>query len=628
MSNNMIHGNEVIYIEVYSKDLDTVPIIDGQIIAFIDKTGFFYDMGDVRHQVVGAEVVNRLPSVGVSCLLYVLLKATEQYESGLYIYDGSKYVPVIDSPAIESDAPADNFRYTRRNNEWITDEYTFYAEKDEDNICNLIDFIHSADISGGKYIRIIGDFEYLGTKLVVDTISSLDFTQANFNNYELQYSNEFGITIQDKDSYHIDLSMNSVDSNNNSKLVGLNAKYVLIQSNESIYISDCSLFNSRVIIDELHTDVRIDRCKFYTTETEYTSIILVDSNSILDEVSSVNISNCTFSHNIKQSEEYIPCCAILILTSEFNTYSYLKINENKFIGCYVASTTIDMDTFSTVQMMSTSDYISEEVCSTVEFMDVRNSNDFDLRTLLLDIYFVKWASLNYSNICIFNLGDVFAVPVIGIELGSPADAYLIKLETETGSQKTKKLLYGIADFNVSNIYNNDSEKKPNILLEVGPNYKRIHFDILEAINHVDDSKILHSYLRDIVRHYVDREGHITSCVVDVAVMTAFEKYSIDDIEEESMDDVILYSEYLIPHQLKIYNEGLHYQECNVPNLGETSYDLFFSNESYIEMSLGKSPEVDIMQYNRISLTDYPRSFESIQSDASGNTESVRLFVVI
>ena len=155
-----------------------------------------------------------------------------------------------------------------------------------------------------------------------------------------------------------------------------------------------------------------------------------------------------------------------------------------------------------------------------------------------------------------------------------------------------------------------------------------HFDILEAINHVDDSIILHPYLRDIVRHYVDSEGHITSCVVDVAVMTAFEKYSIDDIEEESMDDVILYSEYLIPHQLKIYNEGLHYQECNVPNLGEASYDLFFSNESYIEMSLGKSPEVDIMQYNRISLTDYPRSFESIQSDASGNTESVRLFVVI
>lgn len=87
---------DVKFTTVRKSNLNTVPVIDGQVIAIQDETGFYYDMNSVRRSVGGIRVVNELSGVGQPQQLVVVTKGSD---SGVYIWDeaNSSYVLVANT---------------------------------------------------------------------------------------------------------------------------------------------------------------------------------------------------------------------------------------------------------------------------------------------------------------------------------------------------------------------------------------------------------------------------------------------------------------------------------------------------------------------------------------------------
>ena len=85
---------DIVHITVTAKNLDTVPIVNGQIIAISDKSAYYYDMANVRHRVTSIEHIAVTPTpesvVGIDGVLYIV-----DDPPGLWIFEHDEFVPII-----------------------------------------------------------------------------------------------------------------------------------------------------------------------------------------------------------------------------------------------------------------------------------------------------------------------------------------------------------------------------------------------------------------------------------------------------------------------------------------------------------------------------------------------------
>lgn len=82
---------DVRFITTTLDKLDTVPIVDGQVIALSDIPAYYYDMGGERKPVTGQTYVTELPVRGIPNIVYVV---TQNPNKGMHIWNGSAFVCV------------------------------------------------------------------------------------------------------------------------------------------------------------------------------------------------------------------------------------------------------------------------------------------------------------------------------------------------------------------------------------------------------------------------------------------------------------------------------------------------------------------------------------------------------
>lgn len=94
---------DVEFISVSKEKLDTVPIIDGQIIAVDNKDECYYDIHGIRRSVGGQLLVKSLPEQGRDNILYVVNDSSDKSKSGLFIWDSAtnSYCPIFTSSKLE-----------------------------------------------------------------------------------------------------------------------------------------------------------------------------------------------------------------------------------------------------------------------------------------------------------------------------------------------------------------------------------------------------------------------------------------------------------------------------------------------------------------------------------------------
>lgn len=80
------------FVTTTSEKLNTISVVNGQVIALSDRDAWFYDMGSTRHMIASNAYITSLPATGAENTLYVLAAASG--DSGLYIYDGSAFVKI------------------------------------------------------------------------------------------------------------------------------------------------------------------------------------------------------------------------------------------------------------------------------------------------------------------------------------------------------------------------------------------------------------------------------------------------------------------------------------------------------------------------------------------------------
>ena len=179
-----IYGNQVIYITCKSSQINSIPIKDGPLIVLMDSDGMFYDMGSVRHQLNGFKIVNELPDKGIDNCIYAVLSDSTIHD--LYVYYQKKFVKILPSFPIDSDAPEDGHWYMRVNKGWKSSPITFYIDE-EDSGSDIIDKLNaflSQDIVAGREVSIIGTMKFDGLTAAPSIDGNraiLNFTNTNSN---------------------------------------------------------------------------------------------------------------------------------------------------------------------------------------------------------------------------------------------------------------------------------------------------------------------------------------------------------------------------------------------------------------------------------------------------------------
>lgn len=86
---------DVKFICVKKQNLNSVPIVNGQLIALTDRGGIYYDMDSVRRNMSQKEIITTLPSTGNSDTLYVV---TSGSKPGIYVWDEvtKKFILITD----------------------------------------------------------------------------------------------------------------------------------------------------------------------------------------------------------------------------------------------------------------------------------------------------------------------------------------------------------------------------------------------------------------------------------------------------------------------------------------------------------------------------------------------------
>lgn len=216
------------FITTSSDNLRNVPVIDGQIIALSDKSGYYYDMGSTRHAVCAVEIVSKLPQSGQLNKLYV-----RNNPLGLFIWTGSKY------SGIES-APNDGYSYISKNGEWSRVPFIYdctNTRADTINIQNIINnFNNSDDITQYLDIRYnYGDADNTSDVITI-LVKSGKTLHLNFSNMQITtaLSQFIDITVEEHASVYINGLYANVQCDSMITLKGQGA----------VHISDCKFSGS------------------------------------------------------------------------------------------------------------------------------------------------------------------------------------------------------------------------------------------------------------------------------------------------------------------------------------------------------------------------------------------------
>lgn len=131
------------FINTTSEKLSLLPITDGQIIALTDQSGLYYDFNDTRYVVSEYIKVDKLPDTGILDKLYVSLYSSEL---GIYIYDGSTFVPI--SKNIEKLSELEN-----------DTDFVIFDPEDNENVENIDEIkeitLTGVDIDGNSHTYIL-----------------------------------------------------------------------------------------------------------------------------------------------------------------------------------------------------------------------------------------------------------------------------------------------------------------------------------------------------------------------------------------------------------------------------------------------------------------------------------------
>lgn len=103
---------DVTFITTTAAKLNSIPIVDGQVIAISDESSYYYDMNNKRNRVSGTAFVSNLVGTGQENMLYVVSDP-----AGLYLYENGEYKSILPDAGIP-DAPSDGKLYGRQDGEW------------------------------------------------------------------------------------------------------------------------------------------------------------------------------------------------------------------------------------------------------------------------------------------------------------------------------------------------------------------------------------------------------------------------------------------------------------------------------------------------------------------------------
>lgn len=265
---------DVKFISTTSEKLSDLPVVNGQIIALSDISGYYYDMNDTRYTASNIEFVNNLPTSGTANKLYV-------YENSIYTWNGSKFV-------LASDAPNDGKFYGKKGGQWATIDNTYTCTNSSDDLANINAIIsrylsssdiHTAKLSiDGKLSHTVNNPSIQVSRTSNDTIKSIIL---DFSNCQINANIESGIFIY---------------ANNVSQLT-VHGLHNASKSN----IIDASNVSHLVVDGSSLSDIAGANCSVQITGgcgTIQNCAINLDNVAkgiVANNVTSLNVSHCTFS---------------------------------------------------------------------------------------------------------------------------------------------------------------------------------------------------------------------------------------------------------------------------------------------------------------------------------------------
>lgn len=217
------------FITTTSEKLSALPLVNGQIIALSDRSGYYYDMGDTRYTASTVEFVDTLPATGVANTLYI-------YNSEMYIWATSKY-------KLLTSVPQDGRCYVRKNENWTTLDNTYTCigtSADASSISSILNkYISNSNVMSGC-LKIDGTLSVGDSNLAI-LISGND--KSRNKSISLDFSN---CTISGSIAAGVFISCLNIGTLQITGLVGAPKTVVIQASNvKNIIIDSCSFFSNQ-----------------------------------------------------------------------------------------------------------------------------------------------------------------------------------------------------------------------------------------------------------------------------------------------------------------------------------------------------------------------------------------------
>lgn len=217
------------FITTTSEKLSALPVVNGQIIALSDRSGYYYDMGDTRYTASTVEFVDELPATGVINTVYI-------YNSEIYIWAKSKYKPL-------TSVPQDGRCYVRKNENWVTLDNTYTCigtSADTSSISTILNGYVSSSKIMSAHLKIDGSMSVINSNpaiLVSGTSQSVN------KSISIDFSN---CTISGDIAQGVFITCSNIDRLEITGLVGAPATAVIqVQNVNNTIVDRCSFFSGQ-----------------------------------------------------------------------------------------------------------------------------------------------------------------------------------------------------------------------------------------------------------------------------------------------------------------------------------------------------------------------------------------------
>lgn len=514
MYSNAVYGNDVVYIMCNSEELDSVPVMDGQIIVLRNSSGMYYDVGSTRHYIGGVEVVSKLPNKGKRYTLYVVLEDGKC--ENIYLYTGKAYVPLLpDAPeqVISVDAPDTIWEYIRVNGAWkrVLNEFRF--EPEETLSANLKRFDSWAeDVSPNTTIHLVGEIPYQSEEFPL-TFSKpgliYDFQDCDVYTYILGAAQEHELDADSEDWALINI-VNSYGVKNmkaervNIEFGGVSDENIILQ------VDYCWFRDSRISFSERNTNAVIRDCYFPITDSDFTPIVECNGTLISDSIT-LDIDNNLFSF----PRNRVGCAFYGISTHNYN------IRHNCLHSSVMLYRMTDQTKITTLSAPFMPKVISnDETNSDYAVISISKNNALGvLAESNQDWKFLKWVCHNKWVRNFLSLGDV--------------------LQFKIGDSV---IYLGVAQFNYT-CEVTGSQLQPNVIFEINPKRCTTYSDV----NSPEFKAIGEEYFTPICRYIPGDEENSQSMLLAPMMIT-----DVMNLEEVDLTSILAQTHFYLTPKLAIY----------------------------------------------------------------------------